>query len=190
MSPSLPCALRLPVASPPRNVDNPLVQAPSHFTSGAVVLVTLNAPREKFWGAILEITPAGLSVRGIDLNSFDDFIGLVREGEPVSPGAVFFPMHRVERIELDLRNGEFPSLSDRFLAKTGREAAALLGAPVPAAIEVGCTLAEAERRFVEATLSSLSQDFAQAARLLGITEEHLRRLLDPASISTTPQGGL
>ena len=154
------------------------------------MLVTLNTPREKFWGAILEITAAGLSVRGIDLNSFDDFIGLVREGEPVSPSAVFFPMHRVERIELDLRNGEFPSLCDRFLAKTGRQAATILGAPLPAAIAVGCTLAEAERRFVEATLTSLKQDFAQAAQLLGITEERLRRLLDPASVPTPQRGAI
>ena len=27
----------------------------TRFASGVVVLVTLNSPREKFWGAILEI---------------------------------------------------------------------------------------------------------------------------------------
>ena len=86
-----------------------------------------NTPREKFWGAILEITAAGLSVRGIDLNSFDDFIGLVREGEPVSPSAVFFPMHRIERIELDLRNGDIPSLAERFASKSGHDFAEVLG---------------------------------------------------------------
>jgi hypothetical protein len=86
-----------------------------------MVLVTLNAPREKFWGVLLELVPAGISVRGIDLNSLEDFARQVKLGEPVSPGAVFFPMHRVERIELDARNGDIPSLSERFLWKTGRQ---------------------------------------------------------------------
>jgi hypothetical protein len=96
------------------------------FTRGAVVLVTLNTPREKFWGVVLELTTAGLGVRGIDLNSFDDFARLVREGEPAAASAVFFPMHRVERIELDTRNGSIPSLAERFSSKSGRDAAAVL----------------------------------------------------------------
>ena len=104
------------------------------FGSGALVLVTLNNPREKFWGAILELTPAGVSVRGIDLNSFDDFAGQVKAGDPVSAGAVFFPMHRIERIELDAHNGEFPSLQERFEEKTGQGVAPLFGArPQPPA---------------------------------------------------------
>ncbi len=103
------------------------------FARGAVVLVTLNSPREKFWGAILELTSAGLGVRGIDLNSFDDFARLVREGEPVAAGAVFFPMHRVERVELDTRNGSIPSLGERFAAKSGQPVAALFSVPELAA---------------------------------------------------------
>jgi hypothetical protein len=31
-------------------------------------------------------------------------------------------MHRVERIELDARDGEVPSLSERFLGKSGHNA--------------------------------------------------------------------
>lgn len=89
------------------------------FASNAVVLVTLNAPREKFWGAILNLAPPGVSVRGIDLNSMEDFIRQVKAGDMVTPNAVFFPMHRIERIELDLRNGDIPSLQERFQAKTG-----------------------------------------------------------------------
>ncbi len=91
------------------------------FASNAVVLVTLNSPREKFWGAILNLAPAGISVRGIDLNSVEDFIRQVKAGDLVTPNAVFFPMHRIERIELDLRNGDIPSLQERFQAKTGFE---------------------------------------------------------------------
>ena len=90
------------------------------FAAGSMVLVTLNTPREKFWGAVLAISGAGISMRGVDLNSFEDFVKLVKSDEPVTPNAVFFPMHRVERVELDNRNGEIPSLQERFEHKTGQ----------------------------------------------------------------------
>ena len=91
----------------------------SAFHPGVLVLVTLNTPREKFWGAVVEINPAGVSIRGLDLNSFDDCARQVRGGEQVTPGLVFFPMHRVERMELDARNGDIPSLRERLEEKTG-----------------------------------------------------------------------
>jgi len=92
---------------------------PSPFSAGSVVLVTLNSPREKFFGAVLAVASAGVSLRGIDLNSVEDFTRQVKAGEPVTPHVVFFPMHRVERIELDLRNGEIPSLQERFEDRIG-----------------------------------------------------------------------
>jgi len=95
------------------------------FAEGSVVLVTLNHPREKFWGAVLAISPAGISIRGLDLNSFEDFSRQVLGGEPVAPHMVFFPMHRIERMEVDVRNGEIPSLSERFEARTSRTCADL-----------------------------------------------------------------
>ena len=149
----------------------------ARFASGVVVLVTLNSPREKFWGAILDISPAGLSVRGLDLNSFDDFVGLVRSGEPVSLGAVFFPMHRVERVEIDARNGDIPSLQERFHSKSEREFTQLVGTAPATGIEVGCTLAEAQRRLVAATVESVGHDLARAAALLDLPEDELRSWL-------------
>jgi len=101
------------------------------FARGAMVLVTLHSPREKFWGVILELTPVGLGVRGVDLNCLDDFARLVREGEAASAGAVFFPLHRVERIELDVPGGGFPSLGERFAAQSGRQPAAVLETASP-----------------------------------------------------------
>jgi len=95
------------------------------FDAGAVVIVTLNMPREKFWGTLLALTPAGASLRGIDLNSVDDFARQVRDGDEVNANLVFFPMHRIERIESDARNGEIPSLQERFASKAGREFSSL-----------------------------------------------------------------
>lgn len=97
------------------------------FSAGVLVLVTLNTPREKFWGAILDVSPSGVSLRGIDLNSFDDFAGMVRAGEAATASAVFFPMHRLERMEADTRNGDIPSLRERFELKAGRTLGGIFG---------------------------------------------------------------
>ena len=96
------------------------------FSPGALVIATLSNPREKFWGMILALAPAGLSLSGVELASFEDLAVMVRDGEPFTPAVVFFPMHRIERVELDLPDGNLPSLSQRFLAKTGLEPGAAL----------------------------------------------------------------
>jgi hypothetical protein len=89
------------------------------FQPGSMVLVSLGSPREKFWGAILAVSAAGLSLRGIELASFEDCVSMVKAGEPMSNATVFFPMHRVERMELDTPGAAIPSLSDRFTSLTG-----------------------------------------------------------------------
>lgn len=96
------------------------------FQTGAMVLVTLASPREKFWGAILALAGQGLSLSGIELGSFEDLISMIKAGEQAVSGVVFFPMHRIERVELDLPNDNVPSLSQRFTAKTGLDPASFL----------------------------------------------------------------
>jgi len=105
-------------------------QSRGPFLPGSMVVVTLCNPREKFWGMILGLAPEGLGISGIDLASFDNMALMVKEGEPFSPAVVFFPMHRIERIELDLPDGNLPSLSQRFSAKTGLQPSALLNSPM------------------------------------------------------------
>lgn len=102
------------------------------FGPGAIVIATLSSPREKFWGMILALAPEGLSLSGAELASFEDLTVMVRDGEPFTPAVVFFPMHRIERVELDLADGNLPSLSQRFLAKTGLEPASALAPPASA----------------------------------------------------------
>ena len=96
------------------------------FAPGALVIATLSNPREKFWGMVLALAPQGLSLSGAELASFEDLAVMVRDGEPFTPAIVFFPMHRIERVELDLPDGSLPSLSQRFFAKTGLEPALAL----------------------------------------------------------------
>jgi hypothetical protein len=103
-----------------------LRQPAAPFRPGAIVIATLANPREKFWGAILQLSAVGLSLRGVDLSSFDNFISQIRDGEPLAAGVLFFPMHRVERLELDLPEGTLPSLAQRFAQKTGQDPAPML----------------------------------------------------------------
>jgi hypothetical protein len=102
------------------------------FQPCAVVIVTLSSPREKFWGMILSLAGEGLSLSGAELASFEDLTLMVKNGEPFTPAVVFFPMHRIERVELDSPDGSLPSLSQRFVAKTGLEPSiALAPNPLP-----------------------------------------------------------
>ena len=107
------------------------------FQPGAMVLLTLGNPREKFWGAILGLTAHGLSLSGIELGSFEDLVSMIKAGDLGSFGVVFFPMHRIERVELDSSDGSIPSLSQRFTEKTGLDPASFfsrrlaIGLPAP-----------------------------------------------------------
>jgi hypothetical protein len=106
--------------------DVSVVGVENPFQPGAIVLATLGNPREKFWGAILGLTAQGLSLSGIELGSFEEVVSMIKAGDAATFGVVFFPMHRVERVELDLSNGNIPSLSKRFTAKTGLNPASVL----------------------------------------------------------------
>ena len=144
------------------------------FATGAVVVVTLSGPREKFWGAIAALNPAGVSVAGVDLNSLDDFVRMLRAHEPATPSIVFFPMYRVERIELDLPSSGLPSVRERFESSTGHTLQSILHYPAIPAISVGSTLLEAQKALIEATLAACDRDIARAAAMLGISQEELR----------------
>ena len=98
-------------------ISSDVVCAP--FLPGALVIATLCNPREKFWGMILALAPEGLSLSGAELASFEDLTVMVKDGDPFTPAVVFFPMHRIERVELDLPDGALPSLTQRFQTRTG-----------------------------------------------------------------------
>ncbi len=94
----------------------------SRMEPHSIVIVSLHSPKEKIWGELLSIHPAGITLRGIDLNSFDDFVLQVLhpEGERIGLPTLFFPMARIERIALDEPSGSIPSLDERFEQKVGR----------------------------------------------------------------------
>jgi len=92
--------------------------------SGAIVLLHLAHPVEKFWGALVSLEPVGVVLRGINLNSFDDWlVELAGADAQQDLGLVtmFVPMARVERMFLDERVGEVESYRERVERKLGRD---------------------------------------------------------------------
>jgi hypothetical protein len=80
--------------------------------------VTSGDSPEKIWGAILIPTAEGLCLSDIELASFEDLTSLIQAGDPVFSGVVFFPMQRLERVELDFPQGNISSASPRSTSKT------------------------------------------------------------------------
>ena len=99
---------------------------------GAAVLIVLHAPREKCWGLLSEVNQAGIFLRGLDLNSFDEWLHAVMHGETfVGLSDLFFPMWRVERVSRDEASGGVPSLREQVEQRTGRTVEELLALPSP-----------------------------------------------------------
>ncbi len=96
------------------------------------IVINLQNPREKYWGILLSITDAGVNVRGIDLNSFEDWTREAAKGEEtMGLSTVFFPMHRVERIGLDENVGGIQSQAEVFESRVGTDVWTHLGLSKP-----------------------------------------------------------
>ena len=98
-----------------------------------IMIVSLASPKEKIWGQLLQLDAQGVTVRGIEINSFDDFVRQIVDREECTVGMtqVFYPMHRVERVALDESCGSIPSLSDRFHSLVGLSLQEYLGIEAP-----------------------------------------------------------
>lgn len=86
------------------------------------VILVLHSPREKVWGILEEITVAGIFVRGLDLNAFEDYIGAIQRQEDfIGLSDQFFPLWRVERIVRDETAGGVTSLAEQFEKRVGKK---------------------------------------------------------------------
>jgi len=91
------------------------------FAPGMPVLIYLHTPREKVFGVLLALQPAGIAVRGIDLEALDDFRRQEARGETgLGLVTLFYPMSRIERMERDATVGGIEGIADRFRRETGR----------------------------------------------------------------------
>jgi len=98
--------------------------------SGSLVVVHLAQPTEKFWGILERLAAEGVTVRGINLDSFDDWARGVAQGEhTLDLTTMFVPMLRVQRVFLDEQVGEVESFGQRFTRMVGMSVESYLGAP-------------------------------------------------------------
>jgi hypothetical protein len=96
--------------------------------AGDPIIVVLHTPREKYWGILDEISTAGVFLRGLDLNSFDDWLGsILHEEQFIGLNDLFFPTWRIERINRDETSGAIPSLCEQVEKRTGLSVNALFG---------------------------------------------------------------
>ena len=101
------------------------------FKPGDLVVVVLQAPRERIWGCLLGLDAAGIALRGLDLTPWEDVLTLVRtdQADQVALGTRFLPMHRVEAMYLDEASSGAPSLAEVFLDRTGQDPQSFLAPP-------------------------------------------------------------
>lgn len=99
--------------------------------SDSIVIAHLVNPTEKFWGVLESLDQSGLVLRGISVNSFDDWMFQAsRQGtQALGLSTMFVPLFRVERIFLDEQVGEVESYSQRFERQVGRPVRGFLGLP-------------------------------------------------------------
>lgn len=86
----------------------------------SIVVLNLQNPREKILGKLIEISVSGMTLRGIDVNSFNDWLNQISNPDnmPICPTTAFYPMHRIVSCYLDEDAGSVPSFSSRFLKRT------------------------------------------------------------------------
>lgn len=92
------------------------------FAPGDLVILHLIQPSEKYWGVLVDLGVAGVTLRGIGVDSFDDWVSQAarRAGEPtLGLSTMFLPLFRVERLFRDEAVGEVESYAARFERRVG-----------------------------------------------------------------------
>ena len=98
------------------------------FEKSSLVILNLVNPKEKFFGVLTALSPAGITIRGINLDAFDDWVRQVAKEEDPNLDLItmFVPLFRVERIFLDEPAGAIKSYAQRFEEVVGMNVQAYL----------------------------------------------------------------
>lgn len=95
----------------------------------SIVIVNLVNPKEKFWGMLVALSSVGVTLHGINLDSFEDWVRQVARSQEQNLDLVtmFVPLFRVERMFLDQPVGVVMSYSDQFRQIVGLTPEEFLG---------------------------------------------------------------
>ncbi len=93
----------------------------SAIEPGNLVIIYCMNPKEKLWGELRRLDAVGVTLRGLELYSVEDWLRQERGGsdDGITPSTVFIPMHRVERIYADESNATVECFADRYAAMCG-----------------------------------------------------------------------
>ena len=100
----------------------------------SLVILNLVNPKEKFWGLLLSLSQVGITVRGINLDAFEEWVRQVARKDELTLDLVtmFVPLFRVERLFLDETVGSVKAYSQFFTEMVGvAPAEFLLSSPDP-----------------------------------------------------------
>lgn len=101
------------------------------FERGSIVIVNLVNPKEKFWGVLLSLSAVGMTIRGINLDTFEDWVRQCARGgneeQTLDLATMFVPLFRLERLFLDEEVGSVQSYSDFFRQVVGQTPQSWLG---------------------------------------------------------------
>lgn len=92
------------------------------FPDSALVILNLVNPKEKFWGRLVSISGVGITLVGINLDSFEDWIRQIArdsEEQTFDLATMFVPLFRVERMFLDEAVGSVQSYAELFESVVG-----------------------------------------------------------------------
>jgi hypothetical protein len=71
------------------------------LAAGTPIVLYLHSPKEKVWGLLVSLMPAGIILHGLDLVTFDAWMRQEARGDERLIGlcTIFYPMSRLERME-------------------------------------------------------------------------------------------
>ena len=110
------------------NIRGDLVEG---LVPNSILIVNLVSPKEKFWGVLRSLSSAGLTIRGINLDSFDDWVRQLARGseeeQTLDLVTMFVPLFRLERLFVDESVGSVKSYSELFQEVVGKTPEEWLG---------------------------------------------------------------
>ena len=86
---------------------------------GDFVTLYLLDPMERYWGKLIGLSEAGVTLRCIDVKEIETFkYQFHKQEQVVFPQTTFYPMRRILKMDLDESIGEVPSVIEAICGVT------------------------------------------------------------------------